>query len=87
MSATMRPITAVLEAHEALEPVKTTTLTARPPQLIPKKKRGSPPQSKSGEMPTTVSTTTLKPVQKLTPLKLTKTSADESEDVDEDSDE
>jgi hypothetical protein len=87
MSATMRPITAVLEAHEAPEPVKTTTLTARPPQLIPKKKRGSPPQSKAGEMPTTVSTTTLKPVQKLTPLKLTKTSADESEDIDEDSDE
>jgi hypothetical protein len=87
MSAIMRPITAVLEAHEAPEPVKTTTLTARPPQLIPKKPRGSPPQSKSGEVPQTVSTTTLKPVQKLTPLKLTKPSSKEEEEADADSDE
>ena len=87
MTATMRPITAVLQAHEAPEPVKTTTLTARPPQLIPKKPRGAPPQSKAGEVPQTVSTTTLKPVQKLTPLKLTKPSSDEEEEADADSDE
>ena len=87
MTATMRPITAVLQAHEAPEPVKTTTLTARPPQLIPKKSRGAPPQSKAGEVPQTVSTTTLKPVRKLTPLKLTKPSSDEEEEVEADSDE
>ena len=70
MSATLRPITTVLQALETPVAVKTTTLTPQLAQLIPQKKRGSPPQSKRGNKPQAVETTTLKPVRKLTPLKL-----------------
>jgi SOS-response transcriptional repressor LexA len=82
MSATLRPITSVLQAIETTAAVKTTTLTPQPVQLIPQKKRGSAPQSKRGEKPEIVETTVLKRVQKLTPLKLThpvKDSAEEEE--------
>ena len=70
-SATLRPITSVLQALETPAKVKTTTLTPRPVQLIPQKARGAPPQSKRGKSPEVVDTTLLKPVRKLTPLKLT----------------
>ena len=60
----------MLQALETPVAVKTTTLTPQLAQLIPQKKRGSPPQSKRGNKPQAVETTTLKPVQKLTPLKL-----------------
>jgi len=81
-STTLRPITSVLQAIETPAAVKTTTLTPQPVQLIPQKARGSPPQSKRGEKPDLVETTVLKPVQKLTPLKLTRpvqASADDEE--------
>jgi hypothetical protein len=70
MSTTLRPITAVLQVLETPVAVKTTTLTPQLAQLIPQKERGSPPQSKRGSKPQAVETTTLKPVRKLTPLKL-----------------
>ena len=71
VSTTLRPITSVLQALETPAKVKTTTLTPRPVQLIPQKARGAPPQSKRGKSPEVVDTTLLKPVRKLTPLKLT----------------
>lgn len=71
MSTTLRPITSVLQVIETPEAAKTTTLTPKPVQLIPHKARGTPPKSKRGEKPKAVETTVLKPVQKLTPLKLT----------------
>ena len=70
MSTTIRPITSVLQSVETSTDVKTTTLTPQLRQLVPKKARGAPPQSKRGEVPKTDTTTLLKPVQKLTPLKL-----------------
>jgi hypothetical protein len=82
MSTTLRPITSVLQVIETPATVKTTTLTPQPVQLIPHKARGTPPKSKRGEKPKVVETTVLKPVQKLTPLKLThpvQASADDEE--------
>ena len=56
--------------------------------MIPKKERGSPPQSKRGEVPKSGDVTVLKPVQRLTPLKLTPpTQASDSEEEGEDEDE
>jgi hypothetical protein len=70
MSTTLRPITTVLQSVGSSEVIATTTLTAKPPQLIPVKGRGTPPSSKAGESPSLSKTTTLKPVTKLTPLKI-----------------
>ena len=71
MSTTLRPITSVLQSVETATDVKTTTLTPQLRQLVPKKARGAPPQSNRGEVPKSAASTVLKPVQKLTPLKLT----------------
>jgi hypothetical protein len=84
MSTTMRPITTVLQSIEPSEAVKTTTLTPQPVQLIPQKVRGVPPQSKRGVRPETVETTLLKPLQKLTPLKLTPPAQDSADDEETD---
>ena len=84
--STLRPITSVLESLGAPSTAKTATLTPKPVQLIPKKARGAPPQSNRGEKPQTTDDTVLKPVQKLTPLKLTPPNqqvAEEEEDETE----
>ena len=63
--------------------MKTAILTPKPVQLIPKKERGAPPQSNRGEKPENAGESVLKPVRKLTPLKLTpptQQSADEEEE-------
>ena len=86
MVSTLRPITTVLESIGTPSTAKTATLTPRPVQLIAKKERGAPPQSSRGEKPPSAGVSVLKPVQKLTPLKLTpptQQSADEEEDETE----
>jgi hypothetical protein len=89
-SAVMRPITTVLSPVEQAEPVKTTTLKAVPPQLTPKKARGTPPSIASPASKSTSSqaekdsTTTLTPVRRMTPLKIHQPDAeDEEESADE----
>jgi hypothetical protein len=83
MTTTVTPITAVLESLESAEPVNTAVLTPQPPQLIPKKARGAPPQSKPGQVPSSTKSATLKPVQKLTPLKLTPSTPTKADEEDE----
>ena len=86
ITSTLRPITSVLESIGTPSTAKTATLTPKPVQLIPKKARGAPPQSNRGEKPESSDVSVLKPVQKLTPLKLTppsQQSADEEEDETE----
>ena len=70
MTTTLRPITTVLQSVESSDVIATTTLTALPPRLTPVKGRGPPPSSKAGESPSSSKMTTLKPVTKLTPLKI-----------------
>jgi hypothetical protein len=86
-SAMLRPITTVLSPASAPEPVKTTTLKPVPPQLVPKKARGAPPNIARGKAPTTEdkpSTATLTPVRRLTPLKINPAKKVNSEEEEED---
>jgi hypothetical protein len=85
-TSTLTPITAVLETLEIPEPVKTALITPKPAQLVPKKTRGPPPQSKPGQVPSANKTSTLTPVQKMPALKLTSTSSsdDEEEETSQD---
>ena len=85
-TSTLTPITEVLQTLETTEPVKTALITPKPVQLVPKKTRGPPPQSKPGQVPSTNKTSTLTPVQKMPALKLTSTSSsdDEEEETSQD---
>jgi hypothetical protein len=86
-SAMLRPITTVLTPASVPAPLKTTTLKPVPPQLVPKKARGAPPNITRGKAPTTEgkpSTATLTPVRRLTPLKINpakKVNSEEEEDA------
>ena len=85
-TSTLTPITEVLQTLETTEPVKTALIRPKPVQLVPKKTRGPPPQSKPGQVPSTNKTSTLTPVQKMPALKLTSTSSsdDEEEETSQD---
>jgi len=86
-TAALRPITAVLSPASTPETVKTSTLKPLPPQLIPKKARGAPPniaRSKSSTSDGKDSSATLTPVRRMTPLKINKAEADSEEEENED---
>ena len=85
--ATLRPITAVLSPASEPESVKTSTLKPLPPQLIPKKARGAPPNIARSKSSTNVgkdSSATLTPVRRMTPLKINKAEAESEEEENED---
>jgi hypothetical protein len=85
--ATLRPITTVLSPASTPETVKTSTLKPLPPQLMPKKARGAPPniaRAKSSSKDGKDSSATLTPVRRMTPLKINKAEANSEEEENED---
>jgi hypothetical protein len=77
-SAAMRPITKVMSTVEVQAAVKTTTLKPLPPQIMPKKARGAPPNiAREKEEP---SKATLTPVKRMTTLNIRKADQDDEDE-------
>ena len=77
-SAVMRPITKVMSTVEVQAAVKTTTLKPLPPQIMPKKARGAPPNiAREKEEP---SKATLTPVKRMTTLNIRKADQDDEDE-------